>query len=542
MRPGPRAIIGPGPYGSVCSRCLSRLSRTTRAFSKTTPSKNTAAVVGIVSRAGIFRKEYFLANGFLDRADQGSRRGTLDYAVAGVRPRSRAPDNDAGGMIGGNQGQQADVVGSRSSTGEEAARDPPEAKELPHRRKQRLRQEGVEKEGDPAIPLDASHRLSTLSAAMPSRSVRRLLTTYMSLSKPRLSFLIVLTTTTAYSLYPVPALLLPSTTAAPSLSTLTLLFLTTGTALVTASANTLNMLIEPAHDAKMSRTRNRPLVRKLISPRGALGFAVLTGAFGLGALYYGVNPTVAFLGGLNIALYAGVYTPLKRVSVINTWVGAVVGGVPPLMGWAAAAGQSASGSGGWQELLFSEGSAGGWLLAGLLFAWQFPHFNALSWAIRDDYRAAGHRMLCWVNPRQNGRVALRYSLLCFPVCAGLWWAGVTDAGFLVTSSVANGWLVREAWRFYRREGHGGTARGLFWASVWHLPVVMVLAMAHKQGLWAGLYRSALGRGEASMEEDYMDDGESSEEPAAEKQEGRALGVPSSPPGKALPYAAPVLSR
>ena len=330
---------------------------------------------------------------------------------------------------------------------------------------------------------------------MPSRSLRRVLTAYLSLSKPRLSFLIVLTTTTAYSLYPVPALLLPATTAAPSLSTLTLLFLTSGTALSTASANALNMLLEPAHDAKMSRTRNRPLVRGLVSGRGALGFAVLTGALGLGALWYGVNPTVAFLGGLNIALYAGVYTPLKRVSVANTWVGAVVGGIPPLMGWAAAAGQSASGSGGWRELLLGEGSAGGWLLAGLLFAWQFPHFNALSWAIRDEYRAAGYRMLCWVDPRRNGRVALRYALLCAPACVGLWWVGVTDVGFVATSSVANAWLAREAWRFYRADGHGGTARALFWASVWHLPVVMVLAMAHKQGLWAGVYRSVVGAAE-----------------------------------------------
>lgn len=98
-------------------------------------------------------------------------------------------------------------------------------------------------------------------------------------------------------------------------------------------------------------------------------------------------------------------------------------------------------------------------------------------------------MLAWVNPAMNARVALRYSLLFFPICAGLWWVGITDQGFLVTSSVVNAWVVREAWRFWKWEGHRGTARGLFWAGVWHLPVVMVLAMAHKKGLWDGVWGS-----------------------------------------------------
>jgi protoheme IX farnesyltransferase len=274
-----------------------------------------------------------------------------------------------------------------------------------------------------------------------------------------------------------------------------------GTALCSASANALNMMLEPEHDAKMSRTRNRPIVRGLIGKKGALVFASTAGLVGTGSLWFGVNPTVAFLGALNIGLYAGIYTPLKRISPLNTWVGALVGGIPPLMGWAAAAGQSATGSGGWSELLFSESSVGGWLLAGLLYAWQFPHFNGLSWNIREEYRIAGHRMLAWTNPRMNGRVALRYAILLFPICAGLWWFEITDQGFLVTSSIVNAWIVREAWRFWRREGQGGSARGLFWASIWHLPVVMVLAMVHKKGLWEGIWHGAdwkrLGNGYSS---------------------------------------------
>ncbi|KAF2402843.1 mitochondria protoheme IX farnesyltransferase [Trichodelitschia bisporula] len=358
------------------------------------------------------------------------------------------------------------------------------------------------------IPLDASNRLTTLSAQLPRNSFRRLFTTYLSLSKPRLTFLIVLTTTAAYSLYPVPALLQSSATAAPTLSTLTLLFLTTGTFLCSASANTLNMLMEPEHDGKMSRTRNRPLVRKLLTSRAALVFATVCGVTGTIALYAGVNPTTAFLGALNIFVYAGMYTPLKRISVMNTWVGAVVGGIPPLMGWTAAAGQCATGAGDWHELLFGEGTAGGWLLAALLFCWQFPHFNALSWGIREEYKNAGYRMMAWTNPARNARVALRYSVLFVPVCLGLVWCGVVDRWFLVPSTAVNGWVIWESYRFWKYEGKKGSARGLFWASVWHLPLVLVFAMVMKKGLWERVWRAAVGA--PPMEDDEWEEYEEGE--------------------------------
>jgi protoheme IX farnesyltransferase len=320
-----------------------------------------------------------------------------------------------------------------------------------------------------------------------------------------------------YALYPVPAFLASSTAggiaataaadAIPSLSPLTLLFLTTGTTLCSAAANALNMLYEPDTDAKMTRTRTRPLVRRLLTTRAAVLFAVGCAGVGVGALYLGVNPTVAFLGAANIVLYAGVYTPLKRVSAVNTWVGAVVGGIPPLMGWAAAAGESATGEGNWRELLFAgDGSSlGGWLFAGLLFAWQFPHFMPLSWGIREEYKAAGLRMLCWVNPARNARVALRYSLVFVPLCLGLCAAGVTEWSFAVTSLPVNLWLVREAVKFWRYEGHRGSARSLFWASVWHLPVIMVLALAQKKGMWARVWSSVAGAPEEEEEEDDDDE-------------------------------------
>lgn len=346
---------------------------------------------------------------------------------------------------------------------------------------------------DTAIPPDASAQLSNFSSTLPTTSLRRKLAAFLALTKPRLSFLILLTTTSAYGMYPISSLLTldPAMTPLPTLSTstLTFVYLTMGTFLSCCSANTLNMMFEPQYDALMSRTRNRPLVRGLVSRRAALLFAMGTAAAGLGLLYIGTNPTTTALSGANIFLYAFVYTPLKRISVINTWVGAVVGGIPPLMGWVAAAGQTATtGHDTWRDMLLSEDSIGGWLLGGILFAWQFPHFNALSHTIREEYKAAGYRMLCWVNPARNARVALRYSVLMFPISIGLWYVGVVGHGFLVGSTVANGWLVREAYRFWKHQGAQGTARGLFWASIWQLPILLVGGLVTKKGLWDGVWR------------------------------------------------------
>lgn len=487
FRPALSRFTAPRDGTTVCSRCWRKLANAPIAARQPfswIPSHRQGAIAVGKSRNS-FSKDYFWANATLKGAFGGTRR-ELQSSIA-------------------------------ATTGEDAAATATTAKVLPHRRRRKAKDQAVEDadaeaEAEAAYPIphDASSKLASISSNLPQRSMKRIFTTYLSLSKPRLSFLVVLTATAAYSLYPVPQLLAPAATATPSLSTLTLLFLTSGTALCSASANAFNMLMEPKYDAQMSRTRNRPLVRKLISPRGAIVFAVACGISGVGALYYGVNPTTAFLGAANVVLYAGVYTPMKRMSVLNTWVGAIVGGIPPLMGWTAAASQYAH-DGTWEELLFGEGSAGGWLCAGLLFAWQFPHFNSLSWSIREEYKSAGYRMLAWVNPAQNGRVALRYAILMFPVCIGLSYCGVTDWSFVVTSSAINGWMALKAWQFYKLQGQKGSARGLFWASVWHLPIVMVLAMAQKKGLGERLYRSVVGYGDVDEEDLYYEVGEEEEE-------------------------------
>ncbi|KAI1459823.1 mitochondria protoheme IX farnesyltransferase [Annulohypoxylon moriforme] len=479
MRPRPAGnLFRPFHLDNICWRCSQQLN-----YARTPARRTFAHSVAPVPPKQQLRLKtgYFLSNKLLPR----------------VQPTSTAP-------------HKVDSVTGAPAT-HHATQD------LPHRRRRAARRNATTESSsttpnisDPAIaaenplPQDASSALTTASTKHPANSLRRQLSLLLSLSKPRLTVLVVLTAMTPYALYPVPAFLSPSIGLdTPSLSPLTLTFLTTGTALCSASANALNMLYEPAWDAKMTRTRNRPLVRGLLSERKALIFAILAAFTGVGGLYFGVNPTVAFLGAANIALYAGVYTPMKRLSWLNTWVGAIVGGIPPLMGWAAAAGESATGDGSFHELLLTPDAIGGWLLATLLFAWQFPHFMALSWPIREEYKAAGHKMLCWINPARNARVALRYSLLFFPWSIALCAVGVTEWTFAVTSLPVNFWLAREAVRFWRNEGFKGSARGLFWASVWHLPVIMVLALVQKKGMWGRVWRSIVG--EPDFEDEDEDD-------------------------------------
>ncbi|OQD70574.1 hypothetical protein PENDEC_c022G03283 [Penicillium decumbens] len=501
MIPLRSAILRPRPprEALLCS-CVVRSrihpSSTIRGFLSST-NRRTGIAANQPSSA--FYKTYFSPNRIYDAT--GLKGGFLSsFASANSDTRSNASISQPASGTSANPASPTEAASS-GSIASEAAHN-----ELPHRRRKRLKESGSENSTPEAVmPPDASAQLSAFSSAQPTTSLRRKFAAYFALTKPRLSFLILLTTTSAYGMYPISSLLTldPAMTPLPTLSTstLTFIYLTTGTFLSCCSANTLNMMLEPKYDALMTRTRNRPLVRGLVSRRGALLFAIGTAAVGLGLLYIGTNPTTTALSAANIVLYAFVYTPLKRISVINTWIGAVVGGIPPLMGWVAAAGQTATtGHDTWRDMLFSEDSIGGWLLGGILFAWQFPHFNALSHLIREDYKQAGYRMLCWVNPARNARVALRYSVLMFPVSIGLWLVGVVGHGFLVGSTVANGWLVREAYRFWKHQGAQGSARGLFWASIWQLPILLVGGLITKKGLWDGVWRNAFGQPEEDDEE------------------------------------------
>ncbi|KAG0678065.1 Protoheme IX farnesyltransferase, mitochondrial [Pichia californica] len=309
-----------------------------------------------------------------------------------------------------------------------------------------------------------------------NKTIKQLFDPYLILTKPHLTFLIMLSSICSYTL-------------APNAVDMTcFIFLTIGTLLSSGAANAINMGREPNFDSQMVRTSTRPVVTGLIKPNEAFTFAAITGTLGCTILYYGVNPTVAALGATNIVLYSWLYTSLKRKSILNTWVGAIVGAIPPLMGWAACSSLS---------------DPGAWCLALLLYAWQFPHFNSLSHNIKDEYKRAGYVMTAFVNPKLNARVALRYSIAMFPICFAMIYFGVCDPYFAIDSSVLNAWMTYNSFKFWLQQRHnyskkvlesGGAtksdiaaaniwAKKTFWSSIWQLPVVLALAMLHKQGQW-----------------------------------------------------------
>ncbi|KAI8872913.1 protoheme IX farnesyltransferase [Ramicandelaber brevisporus] len=246
----------------------------------------------------------------------------------------------------------------------------------------------------------------------------------------------------------------------------TMVFTTIGTALCVGSANAFNQWIEQPFDAQMTRTRTRVLVRRAMSSAHALGFGIASGVGGVAILHTLVNPTVAALGAANIVLYSGVYTYMKRTSIYNTWVGSVVGAIPPLMGWAASTGGTLD-------------FPAAFVVAAVLYSWQFPHFNALSWNLRADYAKAGYHMMCVTDPKLNATVALRHAVALVPIAWLMPVLSITTPWFAITSLVPNGLLIAGAYRFYRKSDEK-TARSLMFGSLVHLPLFLTLMLLHKR--------------------------------------------------------------
>src|SRR5580698_1915209 len=163
------------------------------------------------------------------------------------------------------------------------------------------------------------------------------------------------------------------------------LFLNTlaGTALVAAGASALNQWLERDYDAKMRRTQNRPLPSGRLQPATVALFGGMTSVSGLIYLALAVNLLTSVLGAVTLVSYLFIYTPLKRVTWLNTLVGAIPGALPPLMGWTAAR---------------NELSGEGWALFAILAFWQLPHFFAIAWMYREDYAKGGFVMLPNVDP------------------------------------------------------------------------------------------------------------------------------------------------
>lgn len=283
-------------------------------------------------------------------------------------------------------------------------------------------------------------------------NVNKLLSYYLQLSKSRLTGFVVISAMAGYALAPAPFQLG------------TFLLSSVGTGFMSAAANAINQFFEVPFDSQMNRTRNRVLVQGNLSPLHAVLFATITGATGFAILNYGVNPLTAYIGAINLGLYTLVYTPMKRTSIANTWVGSIVGALPPMMGWAACTGDL---------------SLGAWFLGAVMFAWQFPHFNALSWNLRPDYSRGGYCMSSVMNPNLCRRVAFRYCLGMTALSMMAPVINLTTWTFMVDSLPLNAYLSYLGWKFYK-EGDSKSSRQLFRFTLLHLPVLFTLMLISKK--------------------------------------------------------------
>ena len=297
-----------------------------------------------------------------------------------------------------------------------------------------------------------SPKATATATSLPAASTARPLAVfgeYWELTKPRLSMLSVLTAVVGYL------------AAKPEPHFGIIACLLAGTTSAAFGAGVLNQWLEREIDARMARTRGRPLPSGAVSPTAALLFGLALSSFGPLVLWLGVNTLSALLALATLASYLLVYTPLKRRTPWCTIVGSVPGALPPLIGSAAASGSI---------------TPLGWILFGVLVAWQIPHFLALAWTYRCDYAQGGLPMSTVVDPtgRRAARVCLLFTaalLVCsvLPVAMGL--SGVLYG--LVALGIG-GWFLRRAWNFSHATpaARDLPARRLFLASLAYLPLTL----------------------------------------------------------------------
>ncbi|MDB6123860.1 MAG: Protoheme farnesyltransferase [Pedosphaera sp.] len=274
------------------------------------------------------------------------------------------------------------------------------------------------------------------------------------LFKARLTFLVLLTTLVGFYVgFRGP------------LNLLLLLHTMLGTALVASGAAALNQLLEREHDAKMRRTEDRPLPSGRLQPRTVLILGVACGGVGLIYLASAVNLLTSLLGAITLVSYLFVYTPLKRITTLNTVIGAIPGALPPLMGWAAAQGEI---------------TPGGWSLFAILFFWQLPHFFAIAWIYREQYAQAGFMMLPVVDPNgeRTGRQAVSHTLGLLPIslCPYLFkLAGPVYLFGALALGLAYLWFAIQ----FSRHLTVPRARQLFFVSILYLPLLLGLMVFDK---------------------------------------------------------------
>lgn len=243
-----------------------------------------------------------------------------------------------------------------------------------------------------------------------------------------------------------------------------------GTILSGAGANALNMVWEHRRDARMNRTKGRPIPSGRLSFTAAFTASSIFALSGVAILLLGTNTIAALVALTTIVSYVLIYTPLKPVTPSATIVGAVPGALPPIIGWAAASTGPFAGL----------DAPGPWTLFAIIFIWQIPHFLAIAWKYKDDYAAGGHRVLPVVDTtgRRTSRTILVWSIALVPISLTPAFALPSMFGwlYLAVAFVAGLWMLKTAARLVR-ERTDDAARALFIVSIIYLPIVLLAMLA-----------------------------------------------------------------
>lgn len=284
---------------------------------------------------------------------------------------------------------------------------------------------------------------------VPLAGFRSRVLAFVELTKPRIAFMLVLTSAAAFYV---------ATRGSFDFALFANAMI--GITLLAFGVATLNQYIERDLDLLMTRTAKRPLPLQRITPAEALVFGVLQCAVAEVYLLALVNALTAALGLVVIVGYVLLYTPLKTRTSASTAIGAIPGAMPPLMGWTAAA---------------NEITLPAWALFTMLFLWQFPHFFAIAWLYREEYKKAGILMLPVVE--KDGRITARqivmFALMLFPVALAPFFFGIAGVIYLAGASILGAWFLFESIRTARAKTPESSRR-LLMVSVIYLPLVFAL--------------------------------------------------------------------
>jgi protoheme IX farnesyltransferase len=239
---------------------------------------------------------------------------------------------------------------------------------------------------------------------------------------------------------------------------ITLIHATLGTWLIASGTAAHNQFLEWRYDGKMKRTQKRPVPASKISPRKSVLFSLTLITVGLFYLLLAVNAVAGLVSLLTTLIYLGIYTPMKRISVANVFIGAIPGALPPVGGWAAATGHL--------------GSTGMWLLFGIVFLWQIPHVMAIAWVCKDDYTNAGFQMLPKNDPKGIKATVLILGCLValLPVSYGLYHIGMNSWIYLF-GGLLSGIVFLYYGLVFAKDRDKPSAKKLMFASFGYLPII-----------------------------------------------------------------------